>query len=123
MFRKRFLYKGCQEKRNYIFDKPSSLKRSEGINESRLQGGFNESATCNVKEPPLILSLLTAALRSLQERGISFRGPFATSLGELIVVEDQILKESELIHLFEKGDLTLDGIRRLLASQGPSTSD
>lgn len=67
--------------------------------------------------------LLTAALKSLQERGISFRGPFATSLGELIVVEDQILKESELIHLFEKGDLTLDGIRRLLASQGPSTSD
>jgi hypothetical protein len=44
-------------------------------------------------------------------------------MGKLIVVEDQILKESELIHLFQKGDLTLDGIRRLLASQGSSTSN
>jgi hypothetical protein len=69
------------------------------------------------------LEQLAAALRSLQERGISFRGPFATSMGKLIVVEDQILKESELIHLFQKGDLTLDGIGRLLASQGSSTSN
>ena len=68
------------------------------------------------------LDRLIAALRSLEERGISFHGPYATSRGELIQVEDQILKATELIELFERGELTREGIRSFLAAQIPPES-
>jgi hypothetical protein len=68
------------------------------------------------------LERLIAALRSLEERGISFHGPYATSRGELIQVEDQLLKATELIDLFERGELTHEGIRSFLAAQNPPAS-
>jgi hypothetical protein len=58
---------------------------------------------------------LLAALQSLAESGLSFRGPFATSFGELVMVEQNILRRSELIDLHRKGELTRAGIGKLLA--------
>jgi hypothetical protein len=53
----------------------------------------------------------------LQARGISFRA-YATSRGELITIENQILTDSEVIALFEKGELTREGIRKSLTAEG-----
>jgi len=54
---------------------------------------------------------LSRALKALHESGIEFRGPFETSKGELIVVEDKVLMLFEVLDLFAKGQLTRDGIR------------
>jgi hypothetical protein len=60
---------------------------------------------------------LALALNSLRESGIHFRGPFATSRGTLVQIEDQILAVSELFDLFSKGQLTREGIQKFLSAQ------
>jgi hypothetical protein len=60
---------------------------------------------------------LARALKSLQESGIEFRGPFYTSKGEIFVIEDKALMLFEILELFSKGQLTRDGIRNLRFSQ------
>ena len=61
---------------------------------------------------------LKQSLISLKDSGISFRGPFLTSKGELVLVEDQILKVAELVELFSSGQLTRERIRNFLSSGG-----
>jgi hypothetical protein len=58
------------------------------------------------------------ALRSLKDSGIDFRGPFLTSKGELVQVEDKLLKVAELLELFSRGQLTHEGIRNFLLTNG-----
>jgi hypothetical protein len=53
----------------------------------------------------------------LRARGISFRA-YATSRGKLIAIENQVLTDSEVIDLFEKGELTRECIRKFLAAEG-----
>jgi len=60
---------------------------------------------------------LSRALKALHESGIEFRGPFETSKGELVVVEDKALMLFEVLELFSKGQLTRDGIRNHRFSQ------
>lgn len=60
---------------------------------------------------------LARALKALQESGIEFRGPFETSKGELLVIEDKALMLFEVLELFSKGQLNRDGIRNLRFSQ------
>jgi hypothetical protein len=60
---------------------------------------------------------LSRALKVLQDAGIEFRGPFETSKGELIVVEDKVLMLFEVLDLFAKGQLTRDGIRNFQFSR------
>jgi hypothetical protein len=54
---------------------------------------------------------LAHALNSLKELGIEFRGPFSTSKGEIVVIEDKILMLFEVLDLFSEGQLNRDGIR------------
>jgi hypothetical protein len=54
---------------------------------------------------------LSRALKALQESGIEFRGPFYTSKGEIFLIEDKALMSFEVLDLFSKGHLNLDGIR------------
>jgi hypothetical protein len=61
---------------------------------------------------------LRRALRSLKDSGLDFRGPFVTSKGELVQVEDQLLKVAELLELFSRGQLTHEGIRNFLLANG-----
>jgi predicted deacetylase len=63
------------------------------------------------------LERLKAALQSLQECGTSIHA-YATPRGELITIENQILTDSEVIDLFEKGELTREGIWKFLAAEG-----
>ncbi len=51
------------------------------------------------------------ALDFLEESGIEFCGPFSSSRGEILVVEDKILMLLEVLELFSKGQLNRDGIR------------
>jgi hypothetical protein len=60
---------------------------------------------------------LAAALQALETAGIPFRGPFASSRGDLIQVEDTILRTSELVELFAKGQLSAQGIRAFVWAQ------
>lgn len=57
---------------------------------------------------------LARAIKSLRESEIKFCGPFASSKGELIVIEDTILTVYEVLELFSKGQLNRDSIRKLL---------
>ena len=61
---------------------------------------------------------LTRALRSLKDSGVDFRGPFLTSKGELIQVEDQLLKVAELLELLSRGQLNHEGICNFLLTNG-----
>jgi hypothetical protein len=54
---------------------------------------------------------LARALDFLEELGIKFRGPYSTSKGEILVIEDKILMLFEVLELFSKGQLNRDGIR------------
>ena len=56
---------------------------------------------------------LGRALKSLEKLGIASRGPFSTSKGEIVVIEDKILLLSEVLDLFSQGRLNRDGIREL----------
>jgi hypothetical protein len=60
---------------------------------------------------------LSRALKALRESGLEFRGPFETSQGELVVIEDKALMLYEVLELSSKGQLTRDGIRNLRFSQ------
>ena len=60
---------------------------------------------------------LSRALKALHDAGIEFRGPFDTSKGELIVVEDKVLMLFEVLDLLAKGQLTRDGIRNFQFSR------
>lgn len=51
------------------------------------------------------------ALDLLEESGIKFCGPFSSSKGEILVIEDKILMLFEVLELFSKGELNRDGIR------------
>jgi hypothetical protein len=57
---------------------------------------------------------LARAIESLRESGIKFRGPYASSRGQLIAIEDTILTVYEVLELFSRGQLNRDGIRNLL---------
>jgi hypothetical protein len=57
---------------------------------------------------------LARVTESLRESGINFRGPYTSSRGQLIVIEDTILTVSEVLELFSMGLLNRDGIRNLL---------
>jgi hypothetical protein len=61
---------------------------------------------------------LREALKSLKASGIDFRGPFLTSKGELVQVEDQLLKVAELLELFSRRQLNRKGIRNVLVTNG-----
>jgi hypothetical protein len=60
---------------------------------------------------------LSRAFKALHESGIEFRGPFVTSKGELILIEDKALMLFEVLELFSKGQLNRDSIRNLRFSQ------
>lgn len=60
---------------------------------------------------------LLAALNALKEAGIGYRGPFTSSKGALIAIESTILKQSELIDLHSRGQLTREGIRKFVEGQ------
>jgi hypothetical protein len=60
---------------------------------------------------------LLAALKALKEAKMEFRGPFASSKGTVVVVENTILRKSELIDLYTGGQLTREGIRKFLEGQ------
>ena len=47
----------------------------------------------------------------LEESGIKFRGPYSSSRGEILVIEDKILMLFEVLELFSKGQLNRDSIR------------
>ncbi|HXP68617.1 MAG TPA: hypothetical protein VOA88_04985 [Candidatus Dormibacteraeota bacterium] len=61
---------------------------------------------------------LREALKSLKASEIDFRGPFLTSKGELVQVEDQLLKVAELLELYSRRQLTREGIRNFLVTNG-----
>lgn len=54
----------------------------------------------------------------MKDSEIEFRGPFLTSKGELVQVEDQLLKVAELVELFSRRQLTREGIRNFLVTNG-----
>jgi len=53
------------------------------------------------------------AVAALHKAGLQFKGPFATSKGTLIQVEDQILTVQEVLDLRAKNNLTSNGVREL----------
>jgi hypothetical protein len=61
---------------------------------------------------------LREALKSLKASEVDFRGPFLTPKGELVQVEDQLLKVAELLELFSRRQLTREGIRNFLVTNG-----
>lgn len=68
------------------------------------------------------LDQVRAALHALTQAGIAFRGPFASSRGNIIVVEKTILWQSELLDLYARGQLTREGIQKLLTGQKVRTN-
>jgi hypothetical protein len=59
-----------------------------------------------------------AALLALADRGLEFSGPFETSKGIFILVENHILKQSELLDMFAHGELSRESIQNLIAESG-----
>lgn len=60
---------------------------------------------------------LQAALNALKKAGLEYRGPFTSSKGNLIAVENTLLRQSELIDLYSRGLLTHEGIRKFVEGQ------
>jgi hypothetical protein len=71
-----------------------------------------ENQPCHVRIPVMShTDELARALDFLKELGIKFRGPYSTSKGEILVIEDKILMLFEVLELFSKCQLNRDGIR------------
>ena len=66
---------------------------------------------------------LIHALGLLKRSGIDFRGSFSTSKRELVQVEDQLLKVTELLELVSIGQLTREGIRNFLSTNKRSARE
>jgi hypothetical protein len=86
------------------------------------QGGSSKGASMKKIVPHLLnlqsdpaLAQGNAAVRALEAQGISFSARFLTPGGKVVfVIEQGILLESEILTLADAGDLTREGIRKLI---------
>lgn len=60
---------------------------------------------------------LAHAVEALDKAGIEFFGPFASSKGEIFVMEGMVLTLPEVLELSSKCQLNRDGILNVLSSQ------
>lgn len=60
-------------------------------------------------------SQVVDVLNALRKQGVGFEGPFRTAKGRIVLlIQDQIVVESELLDLFDSGRLNPAGIASLL---------